>query len=47
MRTITAKQFSNVPEWQADKAAKQAKKALKDKRQQRQGKRLIWANAEI
>lgn len=46
MRTITAKQFLNIPEWQAKQATKQAKKALRDKRQQRQGKRLIWADAE-
>ena len=47
MRTITAKQFLNIPEWQADKAAKQAKKALKDKRQQRQGKRMLWQDSEV
>ena len=46
MRTFTAKQFSNVPTWQADQQAKQAKKQAKQARQQRQGKRNIWSNAE-
>ena len=47
MKTVNAKQYTNtMKSWQADKAAKQAKKALKDKRQQRQGKRMLWADAE-
>lgn len=46
MRTVTAKQFLNVPTWQQEKAAKQAKKQAKQKRQQRQCKHSIWSNAE-
>lgn len=46
MRTIKAKDFLNVPAWQANKATKQAKRALHAKRKQRNNKRLIWANAE-
>jgi hypothetical protein len=42
MRTVTAKQFSNVPTWQADSQAKQAKKAAKQQRDQRKNKRLQW-----
>ena len=46
MRTVTAKQFSNVPEWQANQQAKQAKKQAKQQRDQRKGKRDFWTNAE-
>jgi hypothetical protein len=46
MRTVTAKQFSNVPTWQQDQQAKQAKKAAKQQRDQRKGKHNFWSNAE-
>lgn len=47
MKTINAKQYSNtMAPWQAKQATKQAKKALKDKRQQRQGKRMLWQDSE-
>ena len=42
MKTFTAKQFSNVPQWQQDQQAKQAKKAAKQQRDQRKNKRLVW-----
>ena len=42
MRTYNAKQFTNVPTWQADKAAKQAKKQAKEFKQNRSAKRSVW-----
>lgn len=42
MRTVTAKNFLNVPTWESDKQAKQAKKAAKQQRDQRKNKRMQW-----
>lgn len=46
MRTVTAKQFSNVPTWQQEKAVKQAKKQAKQQRQQRQCKHNMWVDSD-
>lgn len=42
MKTFNAKQFANIPTWQADQAAKRAKKQAKVTRKQRVNKRLQW-----
>lgn len=46
MKTYTAKQFANIPEWQATAQAKQAKKQAKQQRQQRNSKRVQWEHIE-
>lgn len=46
MKTFSAKQFTNVPAWQAKAATKQAKKQAKQFKRDRNSKRVQWEQAE-